>query len=116
MRLLYTSGTTGRPKGCILSDEYYLHSGDWFAQTGGYISLRRDCERMLTPLPAIHKNAMAVAATAMMTMDGSLIMLDRFHPRSWWESVRKSGATVIHSRANPSGRCLLNPIAAELPQ
>ncbi len=94
--LLYTSGTTGRPKGCILTNEYYLHSGDWYAETGGHISLRKDCERMLTPLPVFHMNAMAVSVTAMMTVGGCLIMLDRFHPRSWWESVRKSGATVVH--------------------
>ncbi|KIC38990.1 AMP-binding protein [Ruegeria sp. ANG-R] len=94
--LLYTSGTTGRPKGCILTNEYYLHSGDWYAETGGHISLRKDCERMLTPLPVFHMNAMAVSVTAMITVGGCLIMLDRFHPRSWWESVRKSGATVVH--------------------
>ncbi|WP_166418701.1 AMP-binding protein [Cochlodiniinecator piscidefendens] len=94
--LLYTSGTTGRPKGCILTNEYYLHSGDWYAETGGYISLQKDSERMLTPLPVFHMNAMAVSFTAMVTVGGCLIMLDRFHPRSWWDSVRKSGATVVH--------------------
>ena len=94
--LLYTSGTTGRPKGCILTNEYFLHSGDWYAETGGYISLRRDAERMLTPLPLFHMNAMAVSVMAMITTGGCLTMLDRFHPRSWWEAVRKSGATVVH--------------------
>lgn len=94
--LLYTSGTTGRPKGCILTNEYFLHSGDWYANTGGHISLRKDCERMLTPLPVFHMNAMAVSVTAMITVGGCLIMLDRFHPRSWWKSVRESDATVVH--------------------
>ncbi len=94
--LLYTSGTTGRPKGCVLTNEYYLHCGDWYAGTGGHISLRKDRERMLTPLPLFHMNAMAVSVMAMMTAGGCLIMLDRFHPRSWWDSVRESGATVVH--------------------
>ncbi|NIZ13574.1 AMP-binding protein [Phaeobacter sp. HF9A] len=94
--LLYTSGTTGKPKGCILSNEYYLYSGDWYAGAGGHISLRQDAERMLTPLPVFHMNAMAVSVMAMMTSGGCLIMLDRFHPRSWWASVRESGATVVH--------------------
>jgi acyl-CoA synthetase (AMP-forming)/AMP-acid ligase II len=94
--LLYTSGTTGRPKGCILTNEYFLHSGDWYAETSGHISLRRDAERMLTPLPLFHMNAMAVSVMAMITTGGCLTLLDRFHPRSWWDSVRKSQATVVH--------------------
>jgi len=94
--LLYTSGTTGKPKGCILSNEYFLHCGDWYAQAGGHISLRHDSERMITPLPLFHMNAMAVSVTAMITVGGCLILPDRFHPRSWWESVQKSMATVVH--------------------
>lgn len=94
--LLYTSGTTGQPKGCLLSNEYFLHSGDWYAKTGGHISLRPDCERMLTPLPVFHMNAMAVSVMAMITVGGCLILLDRFHPSTWWQSVRDSRATVVH--------------------
>jgi len=94
--LLYTSGTTGRPKGCVLTNEYYLHSGNWYRDAGGLISLRQGCERMLTPLPVFHMNAMAVSVMAMVTVGGCLIMLDRFHPASWWEQVRTSRATCFH--------------------
>lgn len=93
--LLYTSGTTGQPKGCILSNLYFLHSGDWYAGAGGLISLGEG-ERMLTPLPLFHMNALAVSVMGMVTVGGCLILLDRFHPRSWWASVREARATCLH--------------------
>ena len=53
-------------------------------------------ERMLTPLPLFHMNALAYSAMAMLMTGGCLIPLDRFHPRSWWRTVRDSRATIIH--------------------
>jgi acyl-CoA synthetase (AMP-forming)/AMP-acid ligase II len=94
--LLYTSGTTGRPKGCMLPNRYYLHAGAWYAGIGGLAQLHQGVERMLTPLPLVHMNAMAYSTMAMVLTGGCLIALDRFHPKTWWASVRESGATVVH--------------------
>ncbi len=94
--LLYTSGTTGRPKGCVLPNDYFLYSGEWYRDAGGLIALREGQERMLTPLPVFHMNAMAVSLMAMVTVGGCLILLDRFHPSTWWQSVRDSKATCLH--------------------
>jgi acyl-CoA synthetase (AMP-forming)/AMP-acid ligase II len=94
--LLYTSGTTGQPKGCVLTNQYFLHSGDWYRDVGGLIDLSPDRERMITPLPLFHMNAMAVSLMAMLSVGGCLTILDRFHPRSWWSSVKDSRATCLH--------------------
>lgn len=94
--LLYTSGTTGQPKGCILTNTYFLDAGRWYADTGGLCALSQDGERMITPLPIFHMNAMAYSFMAMIVVGGCLTALDRFHPRSWWASVRASGATCLH--------------------
>jgi len=94
--LLYTSGTTGKPKGCIVSNRYFLHAGQWYAHVGGLAALRPGQERMLTPLPLVHMNAMACSTLCMVLLGGCLILLDRFHPGSWWDSVRASRATVVH--------------------
>ncbi|HEY9278947.1 MAG TPA: AMP-binding protein [Eoetvoesiella sp.] len=94
--LLYTSGTTGRPKGCILPNEYFLHAGQWYAQAGGLAALNAGTERMLTPLPLVHMNAMAYSTMAMVVTGGCLIAIDRFHPKTWWNNVRDSRATVVH--------------------
>lgn len=94
--LMYTSGTTGRPKGCMLSNAYFHYSGEWYADIGGLATLHKGSERMLTPLPLFHMNALATSTMAMIKTGGCIIVLDRFHPRSWWDSVRKSEATVVH--------------------
>jgi acyl-CoA synthetase (AMP-forming)/AMP-acid ligase II len=41
-------------------------------------------------------NAKAYSVMAMVLTGGCLIVLDRFHPRTWWDSVRASRATVVH--------------------
>ena len=94
--MLYTSGTTGQPKGCVLANLYFLHAGRWYNDAGGLCSLAADGERMITPLPMFHMNAMACSVMAMVMAGGCLIALDRFHPSSWWASVRESRATCLH--------------------
>ncbi len=94
--LLYTSGTTGQPKGCVLTNLYFLEAGRWYAGVGGLCALKQGEERMLTPLPVFHMNAMAYSTMAMATTGGCLIVLDRFHPKSWWDSVRAARATAVH--------------------
>jgi len=94
--LLYTSGTTGRPKGCILSNAYFLNVGRWYADIGDVCSVRPDQERIITPLPLNHVNAMCFSLMVILVVGGCLIQLDRFHPQTWWQSVRESRATLIH--------------------
>jgi acyl-CoA synthetase (AMP-forming)/AMP-acid ligase II len=94
--LLYTSGTTGRPKGCVLPNEYYLLAGVWYNRIGGLCELCEGEERLITPLPMVHMNAMAYSTMAMILCGGCIVPLDRFHPASWWDSVRQSRATIVH--------------------
>ena len=94
--LLYTSGTTGKPKGCVLPNSYFLLAGDWYTKVGGLASLSQKGERMITPLPMFHMNAMAYSFMAMVRVGGCLIVLDRFHPNTWWSDVVQSGATCLH--------------------
>ena len=94
--LLYTSGTTGLPKGCVVSHTWFLECGNWYLNMGGLIALRHGQERMLTPLPLFHMNALAASTMGMIMSGGCLIALDRFHPRSWWDNVAAARATCIH--------------------
>jgi acyl-CoA synthetase (AMP-forming)/AMP-acid ligase II len=94
--LVYTSGTTGRPKGCLLSDFYFLNVGRRYLEEGGLCAVRHGAERLITPLPLFHMNALAVSTTAMILAAGCVVQLDRFHPRTWWRDVAESRATIVH--------------------
>lgn len=94
--LVYTSGTTGRPKGCILSNGYFLGWHEWYGAQDGMIALREGTERLMTPLPTFHVNAMGNSFMGMLGSGGAQIIVDRFHPRSWWQMARETRATCFH--------------------
>ncbi|MEX2220819.1 MAG: AMP-binding protein [Candidatus Rokuibacteriota bacterium] len=94
--LLYTSGTTGRPKGCVLSNFYYLNAGAWYRDLGGRLAIEPGRERFLNPLPLFHMNCQAVTATCAILTANCLILPERFSPRRWWEDVVATRATIIH--------------------
>jgi len=94
--LLYTSGTTGKPKGCLLSNFYFLTLGERYIRLGGLCEVHFGEDRLITPLPLFHMNALAVSTMAMILSAGCVVQLDRFHPKAWWRDVIDSGATIIH--------------------
>jgi crotonobetaine/carnitine-CoA ligase len=94
--LLYTSGTTGRPKGCVLTNLYYLNAGAWYRDLGGIFRVEYGRERILNPLPLFHMNAQAVTATCAILTANCLAQPERFSPSRWWKDVVNAGATIIH--------------------
>ena len=80
----------------MLDNDYFLSTGAWYRDLGGYCALDPGNDRLITPLPMHHMNAMATSTMAMLLTGGCIVPLDRFHPRSWWASVRESGATIMH--------------------
>ena len=94
--LLYTSGTTGKPKGCMLPNQYYLTTGQWYLDLDGYCETTPGKDRLVTPLPMYHMNAMATSTMAMLMSGSCIVPLDRFHPSTWWSSVAECDATIIH--------------------
>jgi acyl-CoA synthetase (AMP-forming)/AMP-acid ligase II len=94
--LLYTSGTTGRPKGCMLSNFYFLTSGGTYCSLGGLIQIRPGRERFYNPLPLYHMNHLALTATAAILTGNALVLPERFSPTRWWPEVSGAGATIVH--------------------
>jgi crotonobetaine/carnitine-CoA ligase len=94
--ILYTSGTTGRPKGCVLSHGYEIASGAWYAKLGGIAGLRPGQDRIYNPLPLYHANAGVVSLMGAIVSGNCQIQPDRFSAQRWWREVAESGATVVH--------------------
>jgi crotonobetaine/carnitine-CoA ligase len=111
--LLYTSGTTGRPKGCVLTNLYYLNAGAWYRDLGGRAAIEPGRDRILNPLPLFHMNCQAVSATAAMLTANCLILAERFSPRRWWPDVVATRATVIHYLGVMPPLLLNQPVAPE---
>jgi acyl-CoA synthetase (AMP-forming)/AMP-acid ligase II len=94
--LMYTSGTTGRPKGCVIDNTYGLTCGRAYVDYGGLLALRPGAERLINPLPLFHINAGLISIAAMMLTAGCQIIPDRFHPATWWDDVIATRATAMH--------------------
>ncbi len=111
--LLYTSGTTGRPKGCILSNRYFHTFGDWYLSRGGRLGMQEGVERMYNPLPLHHANCLSISAPAMLLTGGCLVFPDRFHPRSWWHDLAACRVTAVHMQGIIPNLLLKLPVTAE---
>jgi crotonobetaine/carnitine-CoA ligase len=94
--ILYTSGTTGQPKGCVLSHTYELAAGHWYAHQGGLGAVREGQERLYNPLPLFHVNASILSFYCMLLSGGCQVQTDRFQPSRWWSEVVDSRATIVH--------------------
>jgi acyl-CoA synthetase (AMP-forming)/AMP-acid ligase II len=111
--LLYTSGTTGRPKGCVLTNRYYLTSGAWYRDMGGLVVIERGRDRIYNPLPLYHMNCQALTATCVMLTANCLILPERFSPTRWWKDVVATRATIVHYLGVVPPMLLNQPVAPE---
>jgi carnitine-CoA ligase len=88
----YTSGTTGAPKGCLLSHRYWLTLAGSLVDEFPYLTAD---DVMLTaqPFHYIDPQWNVVAALA---SGAQLVVLDGFHPSTFWRDVRAHGATYVY--------------------
>lgn len=94
--MIFTSGTTGKPKGCLLSNAYFSRVGQFYTGLGGYCTFHPGTDRILTPLPVTHMNALACSFMAAIHSGACLVQLDRFHASTWWATVKETRATIVH--------------------
>lgn len=90
--LVYTSGTTGQSKGCILSHNFLCHVAHEFNRFSG----RRAGEVNWSCLPLFHLNAMAGTVLATMLLKSSASMAPRFSVSGFWPEIERTRAAVVY--------------------
>lgn len=94
--ILFTSGTSGLPKACVLTNEYLFFAGERYRDAGGLMTVRPHAERLYNPLPLFYANSFGISNAAMILSGNCMIFPDRFHPGSWWREVIETRATIVH--------------------
>jgi acyl-CoA synthetase (AMP-forming)/AMP-acid ligase II len=90
--LMYTSGTTGLPKGVVLSHANMLHAGRTVASHHG-LGAR---DRVLSSLPLYHINGQCIATVGTLAAGGSIVMPHRFSVSQWWAIVERWRPTWLN--------------------
>jgi carnitine-CoA ligase len=95
--ILYTSGTTSRPKGVIVTHANYLHAGDVVA---GHLRVRPE-DRWLVVLPLFHANAQYYSTMSALVSGASIALMPRFSASRWSRQALSHGATLASLFAAP---------------
>ena len=88
--IMYTSGTTSKPKGCLITHANYLHVGQVVSK-----SIRLSPEdRALIVLPFFHGNGQYYMFMPALTVGGSVAITERFSASQYIKQAKRLGATV----------------------
>lgn len=89
--ILYTSGTTGRPKGAMLTHENLFSNA---RDVADYLGFTAD-DRVIAALPVFHVFALTVVVNAPLLKGATILLIPRFSPNDVFETARKEEATVF---------------------
>jgi long-chain acyl-CoA synthetase len=90
--LMYTSGTTGKPKGCLHTQRSVCAGGRFTSEAHRL----GPGDRVLCALPLYHINGQIVTAVAPLVHGGSIVMPHRFSVSEFWKLVAEHRGTWIN--------------------
>ena len=90
--IVYTSGTTGFPKGAMHTQRSFVTGGEAFVQR---VYLQDDDCAMIV-LPLFHMNARFYSVAGTLAAGGAMLIVPRFSASSFWQTAVDYGATVVN--------------------
>lgn len=89
--ILYTSGTTGHPKGAMLTYENIYSNARDVAE---YLGFSED-DRVIATLPVFHVFALTVVVNAPLVTGATIILVPKFSPADVFSAAKENQATVF---------------------
>ena len=89
--VLFTSGTTGPSKGCVLSHRYAVRQAQLMIDN---LQLGRD-DVLYCPFPMFHIDATVLTVIPAMLLATTAAIGDRFSASGFWDEIRAARATVF---------------------
>lgn len=88
--LVYTGGTTGPSKGCMISHNYACNLARLCVQTA---EITKE-DVIWTPLPNFHFNLLASTIFASMLVGCKIAVYRKFSVSNFWPEIKRTGATI----------------------
>jgi fatty-acyl-CoA synthase len=105
VQIQYTSGTTGRPKGAMLTHHSTLNNAWLMGARAGY----RSDDVMLSAMPLFHTAGCVCNLMGMLAVGGCFVTMDAFDPERMLRLWQDHGATVINAVPTMYARMMDHP-------
>lgn len=92
VNMQYTSGTTGFPKGVMLSHHNILNNGFSVGECMKFTS----AERVMTPVPLFHCFGCVLSLCAVITHGATMVLVEEFDPLMVLASVQREKCTALY--------------------
>lgn len=103
--ILFTSGTTSKPKGVVLTHCNLLYAGIF---TAWQLSLRKE-DRFLTIMPPFHVDFQLSGLMPILTVGATMIAVEKYSARKFWKQVCDYKATVTECIPMMARTMMLQP-------
>jgi len=90
-QILYTSGTTGKPKGCMITHNSIMLNGTFCALL---MKIDED-SRLLMAMPIWHSSPLNNWFAGIVVVGGTVILLREYHPLHFLEAIQDEKCTIF---------------------